>query len=151
MLFLVHHAEAVGPEVDTRRPLSSPGAAHAEHVAAEAAERGARPAVVWHSGKLRARQTAQSFWRACNALATFSASPDLQPDDPPSRMRDRLVGETRDILIAGHMPHLQRLLSLLLGDQESERSPQFPPHGVIALETNDEGATWTEVWRIGAV
>jgi phosphohistidine phosphatase len=99
---------------------------------------------VWHSGKLRARQTAQAFWRACNALAEFKASPDLQPDDPPSRIRDRLRGETRDILIAGHFLHLPHLLSLLLGGA----SATFPLHGVVALESDDEGETWKEIWRI---
>jgi phosphohistidine phosphatase len=146
-LFLVHHAEAVGPEVDTRRPLSSSGEAHATRLASEAAARGVRPAVVWHSGKLRARQTAQAFWRACNALAEFSATADLQPDDPPSRMRDRLTGETRDILIAGHFPHLPRLLSLLLADR-ADMTEAFPQHGFVALESDAETDGWKEIWRI---
>ena len=143
-LFLVHHADAVGPEVDTRRPLSALGEAQAERAATEAAARGARPDIVWHSGKLRARQTAQAFWRDCNALAEFKASPDLQPDDPPSRIRDRLRGEVRDILIAGHFPYLPRLLSLLLTDAPAA----FPLHGVVALESDDQGETWKETWRI---
>src|SRR5712691_6186607 len=112
-LFLVHHGVAVGAEEDARRPLSAVGLANAARVAAKAAALGAKPLVVWHSGKLRARQTAQEFWRACNALAEFSASRDLQPDDPPEWIRDRLRGEPRDLLIAGHFPHLSRLLSLL--------------------------------------
>jgi phosphohistidine phosphatase len=144
-LWLVHHAEAVGPEVDTRRPLSERGAEHAEALAKDASSRGVKPQVVWHSGKLRARQTAQAFWRACNALAEFSAVPDLQPDDPPSRMRDRLRGESRDVLIAGHYPHLPRLLSLLTSGAAS-----FPQHGIVALETLDEGESWQERWRCQA-
>jgi phosphohistidine phosphatase len=145
-LFLVHHADAVGPEVDTRRPLSPLGETQAERAAAEAAARGACPDAVWHSGKLRARQTAQAFWRACNALAEFKASADLQPDDPPSRIRDRLRGETRDILIAGHFPHLPGLLALLLAGSPA----RFPPHGVVALEHDREGEAWKEIWRIDA-
>ena len=145
-LFLVHHAEAVGPEMDTRRPLSAGGEEHATRLAVETAARGAKPVLVWHSGKLRARQTAQAFWRACNALAEFSATADLQPDDPPSRIRDRLVGETRDILIAGHFPHLPRLLSLLVADGAG--SATFPQHGVVALESSDESGVWNEIWRL---
>jgi phosphohistidine phosphatase len=145
-LFLVHHAEAVSPDVDTRRPLSPLGEAQAARAAREAAAHGARPAVVWHSGKLRARQTAQAFWRACNALAEFAATSDLQPDDPPWRMRDRLKGESRDMLIAGHFPHLPRLRSLLLKDANGSQS--FPLHGVVALETDDDGETWRELWTI---
>jgi phosphohistidine phosphatase len=144
-LFLVHHGQAVGPEVDTRQPLSPVGRASVDRVAALAAARGARPMIVWHSGKLRARQTAESFWKACNALAELSATKDLQPDDPAQRMRDRVRGETRDLMLTGHFPHLPRLLELLVG---SAGAAPFPANGVVALVTKDEGTTWRELWRI---
>ena len=143
-LFLVHHGDAVGPDVDPRRPLSASGREAAERVAASAAARGAKPAVVWHSGKLRAKQTAEIFWRACNALAEFAATRDLQPDDSPGFMRDRLRSEPRDVMVVGHFPHLPRLLAALLGPE----SAAFPPHGVVALETEDEGGSWKESWRV---
>jgi phosphohistidine phosphatase len=145
VLYLVHHGEAVGPEVDARRPLSPRGLREVERLAAEAQARGARPAIVWHSGKLRARQTAEAFWRACNALAPISASRDLQPDDPPEWIRDRLLGEARDILIAGHYPHLPRLLGLLT---TADAAVSFPQHGVVALEVDEGETTWKELWRL---
>ena len=146
-LYLVHHGDAVSPDVDPSRPLSDRGRSACERLAVDAAARGAKPAVVWHSGKLRAKQTAEIFWRACNALAAFSATRDLQPDDNPTWMRDRLRHETRDILIAGHFPQLPRLLALLHGSDQSARS-EFPAHGVVALRTDDEGQTWSEEWRL---
>ena len=140
-LVIVHHGEAVGPEVDLRRPLSPWGREAVDRLAADAAARGVKPAVVWHSGKLRAKETADAFWRACNPFAEFSATRDLQPGDPPEWMRDRLRGESRDILIAGHYPHLPRLLALLL------KAEPFPQHGVVALVSEDGGASWREEWR----
>ena len=147
-LFLVHHGDAVGPDVDPRRPLSASGRATVDRLAAEAAARGARPAVVWHSGKLRAKQTAEAFWRACNALAEFSATKDLQPDDPPQWIGDRLRGESRDVLLAGHFHHLPRLLSRLVSGGEA--GADFPLHGVVALVSDDDGETWRELWRLEA-
>jgi phosphohistidine phosphatase len=147
-LYLVHHGHAVGPDVDPRRPLSPEGRADVERIAAKAAGLGATPAVVWHSGKLRAKQTAEAFWRACNALAELSATRHLQPDDPPQWMRDRLRTEARDILIAGHFPYLPRLLGLLVTGGEA--GVAFPENGIVALESLDEGATWTERWRLEA-
>ena len=144
-LYLVHHGDAVGPEIDARRPLSSEGREAVERLAADAAARGAKPAVVWHSGKLRAKQTAEAFWRACNPLAELAATRDVQPDDPAAWIRDRLRAETRDIAIAGHFPHLPRLLALLTGGAEN-----FPPHGAVAVATEDDGETWREVWRVMA-
>lgn len=145
-LVLVHHGDAVGPEVDTRRPLSPLGEAQVARGAAAAAAQGIHPVVVWHSGKLRARQTAEAFWRACNPLAELSATRDLQPDDPPAWLRGRLRGESRDVLIAGHFPHLPRLLALLVAGRD-DPSLSFPQHGVIALVTDDGGQTWRETWR----
>lgn len=144
-LWLVHHGDAVGPDVDPRRPLSPWGREAVERLAADAASRGVKPLVIWHSGKLRAKETAEAFWRACNPFAEFSATRDLQPGDPPEWIRDRLRGESRDVLIAGHYPHLPGLLALLDGGART-----FPQHGVVALESADEGQTWRELWRLPA-
>ena len=146
LVVLVHHGDAVGPDVDPRRPLSAAGRESVGRLAAACAARGVKPAVVWHSGKLRAKQTAEEFWRQCNALAEFSATRDLQPDDPPQWILDRLRGETRDILIAGHFHHLPRLHALMLATDEASAS--FPLHGVVAMETRDDGEQWSELWRL---
>jgi phosphohistidine phosphatase len=146
-LYLVHHADAVGPDVDPRRPLSPVGRLDADLRAAEAARHGAKPDVIWHSGKLRTRQTAEAYWRACNALAPLSATRDLQPGDPPQWMRDRLRGETRDVMIVGHFPHMPSLLAECLGARGGPEAP-FPVHGVVALVSEDQGTTFRELWRI---
>src|SRR5436189_2005500 len=123
LLVLVHHGDAVGPDVDAMRPLSSAGRAATERLAGLAAQRGVKPDVIWHSGKLRARQTAELFWKTCNPFASFTAERGLLPDDPPQWIHDRLTGETRSVLIAGHMPYLPRLLAKLTGAREA---PSFP-------------------------
>ena|SRR5438105_2571083 len=143
LLVLVHHGDAVGPGVDPMRPLSSVGRAATERLASVAAQRGAKPDVIWHSGKLRARQTAELFWKACNPFAPLTAEHGLLPDDPPQWIRDRLTGETRGVLIASHMPYLPRLLALLVGVESG-----FPLHGCVALEP--DGDLWKEVWRLEA-
>jgi phosphohistidine phosphatase len=145
-LYVVHHADAVGPDIDPMRPLSAAGRDAAERLADAVARRGAWPDVVWHSGKLRARQTAELFWRACNPLAAFAAARGLQPDDPPGWMRDQLALEPRSVLLVGHMPHLSRLLGALRVN--GDEAPGFPLHGCVALER--DGDRWKEVWRLGA-
>ena len=141
MVYLVHHAEAVESHVDARRPLSEAGARHATRLAEDAARRGVKPAAIWHSGKLRARQTAEAFRRACNPLAEFGAIRGLQPDDPVDWIRDRLLGESRDFMLVGHMPHLQRLFQRL-----TDTPDPFPAHGLVALEWDGQAAQ--ERWRL---
>ena len=143
MVYLVHHADAVGPDVDAQRPLSASGRAHAEALARDCVARGVAPHAIWHSGKLRARQTAEWFWRLCNPLATLEAIRGLQPGDPPAWIRDRLLGEQRDVMVVGHMPHLPAALALLTADTNAIA---FPPHGIVALEA--DGERWKERWRL---
>jgi len=148
MLLLVHHGDAVGPAVDPMRPLSERGIAASTALAAAVASRGVKPDLIWHSGKIRALQTAQIFRRACNPQATFAAVHGLQPSDPPRWIRDELLGDGRSILLVGHMPHLPGLLSLLRGQSPEGAAPDFPLHGCVALERS--GDLWTESWRLEA-
>ena len=55
MLYLVHHGEAVGPEVDPMRPLSDRGRAEIDLLAQSAAARGVMPAVMPHLPRLLGR------------------------------------------------------------------------------------------------
>ncbi len=140
--YLVHHADAVGPDVDPQRPLSTRGRDEVERLAEYARTAGVMPAAIWHSGKLRARQTAEAFYRTCNPFAEFKMVRGLLPDDPPEWMRDALLRETRDTLLVSHWPYLPELLHVL-----SPTSAGFPPHGIVALEWSDADAAWTEKWR----
>jgi len=146
MILLVHHGDAVGPAVEASRPLSGRGLGEVARLADQAAALGVKPDVIWHSGKLRARQTAEAYWRACNPLAPFSATRGLLPDDPPIWMRDQLAGETRTVVVVGHMPHLPRLLRLLVTGDADAVTVNFPQHGCVALDA--DGELWKELWRL---
>ena len=148
MIFLVHHGEAADPGVDAQRGLTATGRAAVERLAREAAKRGIAPVEIRHSGKLRARQTGEAFRVACNPLAAFTMVRGLQPADPSDILADRLGGETRDVLLVGHMPHIARLLRRLLGRVGEDVA--FPPHGMVALEPDPDGdpLRWREAWRL---
>ena len=149
MIHLVHHAEAVAAEVDAQRPLTAAGFAAAERLAREAAERGVAPVEIWHSGKLRARQTGEAFRVACSPGAAFTMVRGLRPADPSDILADQLAGEARDLLLVGHMPLIGRLLRRLVGRLREDVS--FPLHGIVALEPEpgDDAGRWREVWRLG--
>jgi phosphohistidine phosphatase len=140
-IVLVHHAEAVGAEVDPQRPLSGHGLAQATSLASSAKAAGIVPTAIWHSGKLRARQTAESFWRVCNPLAEFSMVRGLRPDDPAEALSATIAAEERDLLLVSHMPLLPALLRILRPDAEA-----FPLHGLVWLRRTAEGR-YLEQWR----
>jgi phosphohistidine phosphatase len=140
-VFLVHHADAVGPAEDPLRPLSELGHLQAQRLAEQARDAGCAPAAIWHSGKLRSRQTAEAFLRLCSPFAEFRMVRGLRPDDPPEWIRDELTAETRDVLLVGHMPNIARLAHLLAP------GGSFPLHGLVALDRTESGA-WQALRRI---
>jgi phosphohistidine phosphatase len=145
MLYLVHHAEALDARVDPQRPLTDEGRTHAVRLARDLAGRGVRPDVIWHSGKLRARQTADAFRTACNLVAQFAAIRGLQPSDPPEWIRDRVAGDAREIMLVGHFPSLPRILHLLVSGMNDGGADEFPPHGVVALVPVE--TRWSVEWK----
>ena len=140
-VYLVHHAEALPAHVDAQRPLSTRGLKQAASLADAARLHGLQPKTIWHSGKLRARQTAEAFLRACSPFATFKMVRGLLPDDPPEWLRDALEAEEEDVLAGGHMPHIDRLLQLLA------TTVAFPLNGMVALE-RIAPRQYREIWRL---
>lgn len=115
-------------------------------LAQKAAERGAKPEIIWHSGKLRAKQTAEAYWKRCNPLATLRATRGLQPTDPTNWIVDSIAGETKQLMLAGHFPHLPRLLGRLVSGNSDAGPADFPLNGIVALEQVE--GKWVERWRI---
>jgi phosphohistidine phosphatase len=144
-IVLVHHAEAVGPDLDPEQPLSPRGRTQAEALAERVRAAGLVPDAIWHSGKLRARQTAERFLRVCNPLADFKTVRGLRPDDPASLMQHELDAESRGVLVVSHMPIVRDLVALL-----SPASAPFPLHGLVVLMRSRHEAPWKEMWRAAA-
>ena len=142
-VFLIHHAEAVSPSVDPQRPLTEAGYQHALRLAEQAREHGAAPAMIWHSGKLRSRETGHAFLSACAPFAKFQMVRGLGPDDSPRIIQTAIQRESEDLALVGHWPSLPALLQLL-----SPASAPMPLHGLVTLATDDHGLTWSELWRL---
>jgi len=141
-LLLIHHAEAVSPHEDLQRPLTEAGHQHALRLAELVKQRGVVPTAIWHSGKLRGRQTGHAFLQVCAPFAKFTMVKGLSPDDPPAVAHLAIQRESQELALVGHWPHLPALLRLL-----SPTSAPMPQHGVVALTSDDGGATWRELWR----
>jgi len=142
-VLLIHHAEAVSPTVDPQRPLTEAGHQHAQRLAEQARDRGASPAAIWHSGKLRSRETGHAFLSVCAPFAKFKMVRGLGPDDSPAIIHAAIQRESEDLALVGHWPSLPALLQRL-----SPASAPMPLHGAVALVTSDHGLTWSELWRL---
>jgi phosphohistidine phosphatase len=110
---LVRHGDALPAETDPARPLSAKGQAEVEATAKELLAEGAQVSEIWHSGKLRAKQTAEILARVLNVSKVIEKK-GLKPDDPVTPIAKLLRATDKTILIAGHLPFLPKLASLLM-------------------------------------
>ena len=137
----MQHGEAEAKEVDPERPLTAEGARGIRVLAMHMQNMGVQLDKVFHSGKLRAEQSA--------GLVADVLSPGVQPvqaaglnpnDDPVTIVSDiDQIGE--NILIASHMPFVSRLCSVLLTGTTDAEFASLP--GTLFCLEKSEGK-----WRL---
>lgn len=135
--YLVRHGEAEHETVDPERHLTTRGVEVVTRIAAEAVnELGICPAKIVHSGKVRARQTAE-IW-ASVAGVDAAETDGLSPNDDPSIWADRLTAEEDDVMLVGHLPHLGRLVALLVTGDADRSVTGFPAGGLVVVGRSGE-------------
>jgi phosphohistidine phosphatase len=147
-LYLVQHAEAMLKEENPERPLSEKGRGDIQKVAGYLA-RNADILIrqINHSGKTRARQTAEILAEALEPTEGISDVPDLAPRDDPNVWVSYLADTTRNLMLVGHLPHLSKLAALLLCNDDTKTVVAFQMGGVVCLG-RDEGGDWSLRWMV---
>ena len=100
-----------------------------------------------HSGKTRARQTAELLAEAIQPPEGISDVPDLAPLDDPSVWVSYLAETTRDLMLVGHLPHLSKLAALLICGDGSQKVANFQMGGVVCIGRDEDGG-WSVRWMV---
>ena len=145
-VYLVQHGLAKDESEDAARPLSAQGREDVTRTAGFLSlfEK-PKPAKILHSGKLRAEQTAEMFAEAWGGVSVEKTL-DLAPNDDASTWSAHLSSMTDDVMLVGHLPHLQRLAGLLICGDVSREAVHFRNGGVVCLEKRESG--WSVLWQI---
>jgi len=146
-LYLVQHAEAKRGEEDPARPLTERGREEAVKVAHHAARIGLRIEKIYHSGKLRALQTAEIMADHLRPSKGVEMAEGLDPLADPEIFAERLRSLGGDVMVVGHLIHLSRLVSLLLTGDASIEPVSFRTAGIVCLE-GGEGGGWKLLWSL---
>ena len=143
LLYLVRHGEAKPKDEDPERPLTTNGAEAVGRVASWAAAAGILADEIWHSGKLRAQETAQIFAQRLAESPVPKAVSGLAPNDDVEPIAARLQDESRQMMIVGHLPFLERIASLLVAGDANARVFTLDAGALLALEKNEN--VWSAV------
>jgi phosphohistidine phosphatase len=147
-LYLVQHGKTKSKEEDPDRPLTDEGATDVRKVAAYVAENAdIHVNKILHSGKTRALQTAEIVAEHLIPWGGVEMAENLAPLDDPTLWAQRLKGETEDLMLVGHLPHLAMLTSLLVCRSIEKKPVSFKNGGIVCLGRDDEG-DYSVMWIV---
>jgi phosphohistidine phosphatase len=146
-VYLVQHGKAKSAEEDPNRGLTDDGRIEIERVAEFLSELRITVDLIQHSGKTRAEETAHLLAETIRCTSGPCHVSGMEPTDDPSTMANFLNVYTDDVLMVGHLPHLERLTSLLLTGNQDRRPVVFRNGGIVCLQ-KEAGGVWSLAWAI---
>ena len=146
-LFLVQHGKSLPKEEDPDRGLSKQGIEETRSVAELAVKENVQVSRIIHSGKERALQTAEIFMEVLEPEDGIAKGPGLAPlDDVTSFVSTVSIDD--NIMIVGHLPFMERLVSHLVVGSPDSLLIKFQNSGIVCLDTEDDGQSFFIRWTL---
>jgi phosphohistidine phosphatase len=140
-LYLMRHGQADTTTAGGEPELTAAGRAtierQAERFATWLEDEGVGLQAVFHSGKLRAAQTAEIMLTRAAPALTAQAHSGLKPNADPQALLAELPQWHGASLLVSHLPFIPALLRLLLGDAAPVGLDALPAGTLVAVEGND--------------
>ncbi len=142
-LYLIQHGEATSEQVDPLRPLTEKGQENVRKIASFLKEAKVRPALIYHSEKLRAKQTAEIIASTMALKELIRERKGLLPQEAINDIAQEIWQSVQDLMIVGHLPFLSKLAAFLLIGKEDENLIAFQQGGVVCLKKGED-----QIWRV---
>ncbi len=146
-LFLVQHGKSLPKEEDPDRGLSRLGIEETRAMAEMAAEQNVQVSRIIHSGKKRALQTAEIFMKILEPEVGIAKGPGLAPLDDVTTF-DSTVGIDENIMVVGHLPFMERLVSYLVAGSPEILVAKFQNSGIVCLDTESDSQSFFIRWTL---
>jgi phosphohistidine phosphatase len=140
-LYIVQHGDAVPKDISPNRPLSDRGRADIQRLTEWLSSRNIQVEQILHSGKVRAKETAEILRPLLESRGQILASDGLAPNDSPEAFLKQLRHAKKDTVVASHMPFVARTVSQALTGASDQQLLEFVPGSVAGIESSD-GASW---------
>ncbi len=129
-LYLVQHGATKSEAEDPRRGLTEEGQRTVERMANFLVPLQLSLDRIEHSEKLRARQTAEILASRLSPREGTKEAEGMAPKDSVEAMCIWLQGESKNLILVGHLPYLSRLVARLLALETDCNVVQFQMGGV---------------------
>lgn len=145
-LYLVRHGEYGSSDMDSDPPLSEKGRKDTATVALRLIDKGIKVDEIRHSVKKRAKETAEIIAHAMGAEGKLFEKEGLKPNDQIEPVLVGILAEDRTVMLVGHLPFMEKLLTYLLFGEEQASPVNICNSCVICLE--GEGSQWKIDWVV---
>jgi phosphohistidine phosphatase len=147
-IYLVQHGKPVSKEENPDKPLSNKGKEDVERVASFLMKAGIKVDDIFHSGKTRARETAEIMVSKLTPGKEPVEKNGLAPLDDVKEISNEIKQSQKDLMIVGHLPHLAKLAALLITGSDSKPVVKFQQGGIVCLRHDDEEIVWAIAWML---
>lgn len=143
-LFLVQHGKNLSKEIDPDQSLSEEGESEVRRIAETAKSYDVMVGAIRHSGKKRARQTAEIFAAYLNVKDVQEADGLKALDDVTEKAKEINAGQ--NVMLVGHLPFMERMTSYLTTGSIDYTVFKFQNGGIVCLEQQPDQAYWAVKW-----
>ncbi len=142
-IFLVQHGLSLSKGQDPEKGLSEAGKEDTLKIADVAKFYQISVNEIWQSGKKRASQTSEILKGKLKDKPTIVEVSGIKPMDDVKSFAEKL-DSTSDVMIVGHLPFMERLVSYLTVKSSDYRVIKFQNSGIVCLdrEKNDWYIKW---------
>lgn len=143
-LYLMRHGQAAAPSATQEQVLTRDGQSGIEKIARQLNQQGIKVSQLFHSEKIRSRQTAEIMARHIAATTTLQIHAHIKPNDDPQQIINDIQDWHDDTLIVSHLPFIPHLIGLLTADIKASNTMSFAPGTVISL--SPKNTAWQIEW-----
>ncbi|HPS58188.1 MAG TPA: phosphohistidine phosphatase SixA [Spirochaetota bacterium] len=146
-IYLVQHGLSNSKEIDPDQKLTEPGIADVTRIAGVAKGYSVTVKKICHSGKERARMTAEIFGSILAPTQGIAQINGINPmDDVTAFARD--LDHSSNIMYIGHLPFMEKLTSFLVSGHDDITVFRFQNGGIVCLDKDNDATLWHIRWTL---
>ena len=132
-LYLVQHGKSLPKEQDPGKGLSAEGKQETQRIAEVAKGYAVAVARIVHSGKKRARQTAEILAGVLSPGNGIVTQEGMNPMDDVRPFAGQLSLD-ENIMLVGHLPFLEKLIGLLICQNPEQMVFKLQNSGIVCID-----------------
>lgn len=144
-VYLVQHGKSFSKDEDPEKKLTPEGISEVERIANVAKGYSVRVSRIIHSGKARARQTAEIFAASLSPESGVHEMEGLGPLDDVEAFAQR-ISNSENPMVVGHLPFMEKLTAHLIAGRTEPPVFKFQNGGIVCLDRFSDA--WVIKWTL---